>query len=373
MTRNHNVKTLVFNLVLALFVTILLLLICEGVVRMFFKDQLYLMPRYHTAAQYDDVVLRKIRPNLKFRHTTPDGSWEFETNSQGFRNRTDFNYEKRPGLVRVVALGDSHTQGYECHQDYTYSAVIQKYLHTRDVDIEVINTGVSGFSTAEQLLLLEKEMVKYSPDFVVLGFYANDYEDNLKAGFFSLDVDGELTQVKNEHIPGVKIQDVIYSVPGIKWLGENSYFYSMLFNTVWELYKARLAATAREEIPTELMIPGKDSFSQYEVQLTSKILARIHLVSQSIGADFVMLDIPQPAGHDDFIPSVNSELKQSLEGKYDHFVTSQSLREYSRVAQIHVPNGGRHITEFAHTLLGVEVAQFIEKRLEAKQRQRQSK
>ena len=51
---------------------------------------------------------------------------------------------------------------------------------------EAINAGVSGFGTAEALAFLENEG-HYRPDVVVLGFYANDFEDNLKAGLFALD------------------------------------------------------------------------------------------------------------------------------------------------------------------------------------------
>ena len=88
-------------------------------------------------------------------------------------------------------------------QDYTFSSVIEKYLDRQEINAEVINAGVSGFSTAEALLFLENEGVKYSPDYVVLGFYANDYQDNIKAGFFKLDEEDNLVIQKNKHIPGV--------------------------------------------------------------------------------------------------------------------------------------------------------------------------
>lgn len=355
----NKAASLMANVLLLLVVCIVLFVTCELTVRILYKDTIVLTPRYHTTAEYGDVTLRRIRPNTNFTHTTMDGSWRFTTNAQGFRNHQDFEYDKPPGRVRVVALGDSHTQGYECHQDYTYSAVIERYLRSRGIDAEVLNTGVSGFSTAEALLLLERELVKYSPDFVVLGFFGNDYEDNLKAGLFALDDRGELKLAKTEHIPGVEIQDLIYSIPGIQWSSENSYFYSLLFNTVWDFYKKRLAQTARERIPDEMVVPTKYRYSRLEIDLAAALIKRIHFVSNRVGAEFILLDIPLPVKPNRFKPSIEEDLHSAIAGYTDYFVSTESLLRYIGVAYLHAPHGGRHITEFTHTILGVTIAEYI--------------
>ena len=61
---------------------------------------------------------------------------------------------------------------------------------------EVLNTGVSGFSTAEELAYLENEGLRYSPDVIVVGFFANDYSDNARADLYRL-VDGNLIVASN--------------------------------------------------------------------------------------------------------------------------------------------------------------------------------
>ncbi len=212
--------------------------LAEIVTRAVFRDEIQLFARHHTDARYGEFTLRRIAPDKVFWHTSADGSWRFETNAQGFRNREDFEYEKDEGVIRVLALGDSHTQGYEVRQDFTYSAVIEKFLRAHGFEAQVLNSGVSGFSTAEELVFLENEGIRYEPDFVVLGFFANDFEDNLKAGLFRLHEDGTLSVEKTEHVPGVGIQKLIDALPMMQWLGENSYFYSLLFNTVWEYFKS---------------------------------------------------------------------------------------------------------------------------------------
>lgn len=331
----------------------------EVVTRLFFKESIRLTPRYHTGATYGPVTLRRNRPNMRYEHVTIDGRWQFTTNKQGFRNYEDFEYEKPKGVTRVVSIGDSHTQGHECDQDYTYSAIVSRYLAARNVDAQVMNTGVSGFGTAEALLTLKHELVKYQPDYIILGFFENDFEDNLKSGLFDFDDAGELRLVNTSHIPGVRIQDIIYSIPGFAWLGENSYFYSLLFNTTWELYKTALSASARRSIPQEYAVASKAGPTDYEVKLTEALLRELYAVSEEVGAKLVVLDIPRGIAANTFRQSIKGTMQSFVAANSDHFVDASLFEPYQGVGPMHVPNGGRHITEFTHTLLGTAAAKFI--------------
>jgi hypothetical protein len=143
---------------------------------------LVLFPRYLTDASYGEFVLRRLRPNSEFWHTSPDGSWKFVTNAQGFRDFEDYEYRKTAGVLRILSLGDSHTQGFEVRQERTFSEVIERHLESKGVNAQVLNTGISGFSTAEELAFLENEGIRYEPDIVVLAFFGNDLADNIKSG-----------------------------------------------------------------------------------------------------------------------------------------------------------------------------------------------
>jgi len=218
----------------------------EIVIRIFFNTMV-LFPRYHAVAEYNGYKIRRLLPNTNFWHTSVDGSWKFEINGQGFRNSADFSYEKPPGVIRVLLLGDSHTEGFEVRQEYTYASVIEKYLSKNGIKSQVINTGVSGFGNAEELVFFEQEGLKYHPDYVVLGFYANDYSDNIKADLFRLDENGKLVLHKKEHLPGMRILSVINKFPAIGWLSENSYFYSLFMNSAWNYAKRMLLESKRND------------------------------------------------------------------------------------------------------------------------------
>ena len=339
------------------------LLLAEGVVRLLYKDQINLFPRYHTDAHYSEFTLRSMRPNSDFWHTSRDGSWHFHINNKGLRNTQDFAYEKPSGTVRLLALGDSHTQGYEVRQDQTYSSVMQRYLQHAGVNAQVINAGVSGFSTAEALVYLENEGYKYSPDVVVLGFFANDFQDNLKADFFRLNPDGELVVNKYEHIPGVRIQNFIYSLPLVKWLSENSYFYSMLFNATWEFFKGRLAANADEKV-TEYALPTTDSVSDYDYALTAALVRRMYSFCQQHGIRLIIVDIPVIAEKGGATTSFSGGMEQAAQQNSDAVVEFMPLfADYNDVAQLHLPHGHRHISEFSHSLIGVAAAKAAQELL----------
>jgi lysophospholipase L1-like esterase len=106
-------------------------------------------------------------------------------------SRTVRGSEKPSGVFRVIALGDSTTEGFEVAQNDTYTAVLERYLKKYGVNAEVFNAGISGFGTAEELLYLENEGIKYNPDAVVLGFFGNDFDDKARSDLFRIQ-DGEL-------------------------------------------------------------------------------------------------------------------------------------------------------------------------------------
>jgi hypothetical protein len=348
-------KKIIVNLSIMVFVTMIMLLLAEGVVRFMYKDEIYMMPRYHTSATYGDFTIRKLRPNSVFWHTSIDGHWRFEINSKGFRNKQEFSYNKPNGVIRVLSLGDSHTEGFEVRQEYTFSSVIQSKLIKHGLNAEVINTGVSGFSNAEELVFLENEGIKYQPDYVVLGFYANDFEDNIKAGLFALDNDSRLVVRKKSHIPGVKIQDIIYSIPGVQWLSENSYFYSMLFNKVWVFFKFLL----NRDATMELAVPEEtDKPQNVENHLAYKLLERMYNFCKNKGIKFIIIDIPVPQEHGGYRSSFPAEWAGKVELISDAVVRSAILSDNGRV-QIHVPHGARHISEFSHKKFGEAVANLI--------------
>ena len=98
------------------------------------------------------------------------------TNDRGLRDR-ERSYEKPPDIFRIVVLGDSYIEATHVPEGQGYTQALEELLANRGV--EVINMGVGGYATTAAWLYLQSEGLKYAPDLVLLGFFAeNDVHDN---------------------------------------------------------------------------------------------------------------------------------------------------------------------------------------------------
>ena len=84
---------------------------------------------------------------------------EFKQHSYGKGStKTDDN------TLRILMLGDSVTYGFPFTPEKSFSNV----LDAKCDELEVINMGVNGYGTDQQLILLEEEGFGYHPDLVIL-------------------------------------------------------------------------------------------------------------------------------------------------------------------------------------------------------------
>jgi len=141
-------------------------------------------------AQFDPQLYRPsrdrgwtLRPNAS-GVVTGENKQEVRINNLGFRDR-ERNYEKPPETFRVAVLGNSWTEALQVPLEKTYPAVLEAELRRNGCfdgkRIEVLNFGVAGYSTGQELLLLQQEAWKYKPDVVLLAFYpARDIANNVR-------------------------------------------------------------------------------------------------------------------------------------------------------------------------------------------------
>lgn len=353
-------KKWLVNLSLFVFSIFVALLIGELIVRFLYKDTIVLYPRYTTNAKYGNFSIRCVRPNMQYIHRSIDGVFHFKTNNHGFRNDENIEYAKKDKEVRILCLGDSHTEGYEVNQDETFSWVTEHLIRAKGINATVINAGVSGFSTAEELIFLENEGYKYQPDFVVLGFFANDFSDNIKTNLFSVENDS-LKVLKFEHLPGVNIQNFIYKFQIVHFLGENSYLYAFLFNTVWSYYKKK---DLNQKGIQEYAVETRQEFSQDEIHLTEILVERMYKFTSKNNIPLIILDIPQIANTDSSMLNICSSIPEE---QVNHFINNSDtlfyvqdmLQEYMKLPKIHVPHGHYHISSETHNMLGNKIANYI--------------
>ncbi len=113
------------------------------------------------------------KPDIRLRFRRPQFDALIVHDGDGFR-APDAPPPAHPRR-RVLVLGDSFTWGWGVSQGAVYTDHLQRRL----ADTAVINRGVNGFGTAQQLLLLEDELARAEADLVLLQFFFNDLHDNV--------------------------------------------------------------------------------------------------------------------------------------------------------------------------------------------------
>ncbi|MEW6269259.1 MAG: GDSL-type esterase/lipase family protein [Thermodesulfobacteriota bacterium] len=117
------------------------------------------------------------RANADEMLTRAEFSVHVQTNALGFRE-SRLPAPPAPGTLRIVAIGDSFTQGYGVGADEGYTHRLETLLEDRSGrDVEVINLGVPGANPIDYLHHLRQVGLDYRPDVVLVGIMANDVND----------------------------------------------------------------------------------------------------------------------------------------------------------------------------------------------------
>ena len=104
---------------------------------------------------------------------------ELNFNSKGFRG-DEFSEEKSLNVYRIFMVGGSTMLSAETSNNATIPAILQKMfdLQNLDLEIEVINAGISGGNSSTELELI-KSIVNYDPDLVIMYDGWNDLSTDL--------------------------------------------------------------------------------------------------------------------------------------------------------------------------------------------------
>ena len=262
--------------------------------------------------EFDRTLGWKNKPLSEGPFTMPDSTTYVKINSKGLRD-SEYDYEKPSGVKRILVLGDSFTWGYGVEKDEIFTERLEKMLGK---GFEVINAGVSGYGTDQELLYLEKEGLKYNPDVILVAFASNDftYDNRLnrlgyypKPCFIVEDDSLVLTNVplpelgKNSWEKLIKERDeslkksVLKPGKGVEDFFENrtkAYpFLARLFkNTKYTLIK-KLRENEKIRLRLDKARIALDT-DETACEVTEKLFLRMKKTAESGGAKLVVFTIP---------------------------------------------------------------------------------
>src|SRR3982751_4147655 len=141
----------------------------------------YSFPIFYTTDQDRGVALRAGVEGWYRR----EGKNYVRINSDGLRD-VEHEKVKPPNTLRIAVIGDSYAEAFQVPLENAFWAVMGRALEQcgrfAGKQIEVINFGVSGYGTAQELITLRSKVWDYSPDLVILAVCTgNDITDNSRA------------------------------------------------------------------------------------------------------------------------------------------------------------------------------------------------
>lgn len=149
----------------------------EGILRLVGVASPVERPRILLREMDSDIVLPFVRPDREvFWSPRPGFRGVFRgspvsINSLGLRG-PELARPKPAGRRRIACFGDSITFGFGVGDDETYSHVLGRMLASRDV--EVVNAGVTGFTSHQVLGWLRRVAPQAQPDVVTVLIGWND-------------------------------------------------------------------------------------------------------------------------------------------------------------------------------------------------------
>jgi hypothetical protein len=114
-----------------------------------------------------------------------EGEAYVSINSAGQRDR-ERTKTKAADTIRIAVIGDSYAEAFQVPVEQTFWAIMEDNLRQSGFipgkQIEVLNFGVSGYGTANELLTLRERVWDYAPDIIMLAVTTNnDVVDNSRA------------------------------------------------------------------------------------------------------------------------------------------------------------------------------------------------
>lgn len=222
-----------------------------------------------------------------------------ETNSHGFRG-PEFHVRKPAGFYRIVVLGDSFVFGHGVDQEHTFPSQLQNALAMQIQSVEVINLGISGYSTDQELLLFREFGAALGADLVVLVVCDNDFQANTEDFAY-----GAYYKPYFVLTPGLSVRNV--PVPELTAFQEVKLALARHSN-VWNLFRTRRSSIPAAQAFFNWFAVAETKRSGGEpIAVTMSIVQSLHDEAAGVGAAFFLMN----TGH----RGENTPLFWSLRGR----------------------------------------------------------
>lgn len=285
------------------------------------------IPKDHFLFERDPYLFWKLR-NMP-------GDDFHSVNSQGFRGQA-ISLRKASNTYRIFCLGDSCTFGLGVKYCEAYPFLLKGLLNkgSRGARYEVVNAGVPGYSSLQGLRCLERDILKYRPDLIIVFFGWNDISPAISYAD------------KEQRMPN----GVILSIDSFM---RHSKVYQLLDDIIEYLSnKARSLSVPKTRNKAQIVRVSEEDFV--------KNLTRIYEIGRQNGFKVIFLNEPSR----DFIPqSYGSSIKELCREKNICFLDLQDKFNSSGIAMGKLFNDVIHTTKTGNQLIAESIFDFLKNNL----------
>ena len=303
---NSKHRGILINLVLVLISTLFAVAMSEVALRLMGFEPMYVSPERDRFWKYDALLGWSHEPGQEGIFETPQFRTVVRINENGLRDRSH-SYERNNDIKRILVLGDSFAWGYGVEESERFSQQLEETL-----GVEVINAGVSGYSTDQELLWYKNEGIKYETDLVILVIAGNDVGDNERLLVSNIYYkprfviqDGELV-LTGSPVPKTSPQGkLVYSLSQRSAL---AHFLALRYFDAVALY----GKLKRGSDHTPAAVPDADT-QREPFELTVALVNEMRNIAESRNAKFMIVttaqwwNYPSEETYSDFVTTLQSE------------------------------------------------------------------
>jgi lysophospholipase L1-like esterase len=344
-----NSRGILINLSLIVLSTLFALFLSEIALRLMGLNPLYVSPERDRFWKYDSLLGWAHKPGQEGIFETPQFRTAVRINENGLRDR-QHSYERQNDIERILVLGDSFAWGYGVEESERFSQLLEKSLH-----VEVINAGVSGYSTDQELLWYRSEGIKYQTDLVILVLAGNDVGDNDRQLVSTIYYkpkfvieEGQLVPI-GYPVPKTSPQGrLIYSLSQRSAL---AYFLVQRYFDLLSLYNGSKVNSDHANSPGSALKTEREPF-----KLTIALIDEMRTIAESRKARFMIVTTDKwwnhPSGetYKDFIDTLQTEGFLVLD--------VESMPGFDPVEML-IPDDG-HWSRAGHEFVAEKIKDFIE-------------
>lgn len=105
----------------------------------------------------------------------------FAVNAQGWNSGVgDYDLARKPRIGRVAVVGDSMVEALQVAHDKSVAERLAAELSRDGNQVEVYRFAVSGAPLSQYLNMVEREVLHYSPDWIVVVLIHNDFDESYR-------------------------------------------------------------------------------------------------------------------------------------------------------------------------------------------------